>query len=200
MAAARIARRRRNPIANAEDHLPYDEWIPSHAVKFNSDGTVDLMTEGEHNRRRNAGHRPEIHVYGEDDNWTYSLIVSYAGHEGQHYIHEHDKSFRTPEAAIAHAEEHIGTPEYGGSFGTVENWDNPEIFVHREGWEPAGIYALGPSVHAKRMNASVARAFFDEYGDFHPIRTSPDYSFKIAKEKPKHKGKYKGKSHAQKFY
>lgn len=53
MAGARIARRRRNPIAN-DDHLPYDEWIPSHAVKFNSDGTVDLMTEGQHNARRNA--------------------------------------------------------------------------------------------------------------------------------------------------
>ena len=34
-------RRRRNP----EDELPYDEWLPTHAVKFNSDGTVSLMEE-----------------------------------------------------------------------------------------------------------------------------------------------------------
>lgn len=57
MAAARIARRRRNPIAN-QDHLPYDEWIPSHAVKFNSDGTVDLMTEGP-----GQAHNPTIGSY-----------------------------------------------------------------------------------------------------------------------------------------
>jgi hypothetical protein len=25
--------------------MPYDEWLPVHAVKFNSDGTVDLMNE-----------------------------------------------------------------------------------------------------------------------------------------------------------
>ena len=33
-----MARRRRNPLAK-------DEWIPVHAVKFNSDGSVSLMGE-----------------------------------------------------------------------------------------------------------------------------------------------------------
>jgi hypothetical protein len=37
---------------NAGDELPYDEWIPAHAVKFNSDGTVEIMTESE--RETNA--------------------------------------------------------------------------------------------------------------------------------------------------
>ena len=52
MAGARIISRRRNPIHHGQE-LPYDEWVPSHAVKFNSDGTVDVMTEAQHNRRRN---------------------------------------------------------------------------------------------------------------------------------------------------
>ena len=40
-------------------HLPYDEWIPTHAVKFNTaDGTTSLMTESRHNRgRRNLKKR-----------------------------------------------------------------------------------------------------------------------------------------------
>ena len=36
----RIVRRK-----NHGGELPYDEWIPVHAVKFNDDGTVDLMCE-----------------------------------------------------------------------------------------------------------------------------------------------------------
>lgn len=33
------------------NELPYGEWVPTHAVKFNHDGTVDVMTEGPtHNR------------------------------------------------------------------------------------------------------------------------------------------------------
>lgn len=39
-----MPQRARNPIANHD--LPYDQWIPSHAVKFNSDGTISLMAEG----------------------------------------------------------------------------------------------------------------------------------------------------------
>lgn len=35
-----MPRRRRNP-----DELPYDEWIPAHAVMFGDDGSVSLMTE-----------------------------------------------------------------------------------------------------------------------------------------------------------
>lgn len=177
MAGARIARRRRNPIAN-DDHLPYDEWIPSHAVKFNSDGTVDLMTEGQHNPRRNAGDRPEIHVYGEGNNWTYSMILPYRGH-GSHYSHHFDKSFSSPEAALRHAEEHIGKPGYGGEFGTVENWDDPEIYIHYEGWEPAGIYALGPGSGAHHVaNAGMVQniqGYKDAAGHFHPIRWDSDY-------------------------
>lgn len=49
MAGARVIGRRRNPIHHGQE-LPYDEWVPSHAVKFNSDGTVDVMTEAHHNR------------------------------------------------------------------------------------------------------------------------------------------------------
>ena len=31
---------------NHSDEVPYGEWIPSHAVRINDDGTVDVMTEG----------------------------------------------------------------------------------------------------------------------------------------------------------
>ena len=54
-------RRRVKLVRNPEHagHLPYDEWIPAHAVKFNSDGTTSLMTEEHrHNRgRRNVRRR-----------------------------------------------------------------------------------------------------------------------------------------------
>ena len=42
-------RRRVKLVRNPEDknHLPYDEWIPVHAVRFNADGTTSLMTEKE---------------------------------------------------------------------------------------------------------------------------------------------------------
>lgn len=45
-------RRRVKLVRNPEHagHLPYDEWIPAHAVRFNSDGSTTLMTEAHHNR------------------------------------------------------------------------------------------------------------------------------------------------------
>lgn len=53
---ARILRRRRN---NPGEQLPYGEWVPAHAVRFNDDGTVSLMTDGggvlsNRGRRRNV--------------------------------------------------------------------------------------------------------------------------------------------------
>jgi hypothetical protein len=39
---ARRVNLRRNP---GPSDLPYGEWIPAHAVKFNSDGSTSLMTE-----------------------------------------------------------------------------------------------------------------------------------------------------------
>ena len=63
-----ILSRRRNP--HASDELPYDQWIPAHAVKFNHDGTVSLMTEAEHahehNPRTISGAPPKAYGYGED--------------------------------------------------------------------------------------------------------------------------------------
>lgn len=37
-----MARRR---TKNQGSEVPYGEWIPTHAVRFNSDGTVSLMAE-----------------------------------------------------------------------------------------------------------------------------------------------------------
>ena len=51
MAGARVISRRRNPLHHSHE-LPYGEWVPAHAVKFNDDGTVDVMTESQHNRGR----------------------------------------------------------------------------------------------------------------------------------------------------
>jgi hypothetical protein len=49
MAGAKIVRRVSNMgrgCSNpAEDELPYDEWIPAHAVKFRADGLVEILTE-----------------------------------------------------------------------------------------------------------------------------------------------------------
>ena len=58
-------RRRVKLVRNPEHagHLPYDEWIPAHAVKFNSDGTTTLMTERHlHNRglRNVAGYKDAV--------------------------------------------------------------------------------------------------------------------------------------------
>ena len=54
MAGARVIRRRRNPLHHPHE-LPYGEWVPAHAVKFNNDGTVDVMTEAHHNPGRTSG-------------------------------------------------------------------------------------------------------------------------------------------------
>lgn len=49
---------KRNP---GPHDLPYDEWIPTHAVRFNDDGTVSLMTEiPEHNRGRRRNAKPNL--------------------------------------------------------------------------------------------------------------------------------------------
>lgn len=55
-------RRRVKLVRNPEHagHLPYDEWIPAHAVKFNSDGSTTLMTEG-------PGHHGQHNVAGYKD-------------------------------------------------------------------------------------------------------------------------------------
>jgi hypothetical protein len=139
--------RRRNP----ESQLPYEEWIPCHAVMFHGDGTVDVMTE-ESESLSNPGERPVINIYGTPGNYTYSLDLSYVGHPGRSYAHHFDKSFRTKEAAEQHARDHIGSPEYGGDFGTVENWRDPIVKFHKYGYEPAGFYALGPGKGARKMN------------------------------------------------
>lgn len=49
---ARRVRLRRNP---GPSDLPYGEWIPAHAVKFNEDGSTSLMTET--HRASNRGRR-----------------------------------------------------------------------------------------------------------------------------------------------
>ena len=53
---ARRVRLVRNP--SHADQLPYGEWIPAHAVRFNEDGTASLMTEkpvaNRGRRRRNV--------------------------------------------------------------------------------------------------------------------------------------------------
>jgi hypothetical protein len=36
--------RRPNP---SHDELPYDEWIPAHAIMFNDDGTISVMKEAD---------------------------------------------------------------------------------------------------------------------------------------------------------
>jgi hypothetical protein len=40
----RVRLTRRNP---SYDELPYDEWIPAHAIMFNDDGTISVMTEAD---------------------------------------------------------------------------------------------------------------------------------------------------------
>ena len=53
---ARRVTLRRNPEHGG--HLPYDEWIPAHAVRFNTDETTSLMTEMRHGAIANvAGYK-----------------------------------------------------------------------------------------------------------------------------------------------
>jgi hypothetical protein len=56
----KIVRRRKNSASE----LPYNEWIPVHAVKFNDDKTVSLMTDG---RTANRGRRRMMNVAGYKD-------------------------------------------------------------------------------------------------------------------------------------
>jgi hypothetical protein len=94
---------------------------------------------------------PVIHVYGERGNWTYSLELPVPG-GGAVYDHHFNKAFRTAAAAKQHAVDHIGKPDYGGDLQTVEGWRQAIVKIHKQGWEPAGIYALGPNKAATKMN------------------------------------------------
>jgi hypothetical protein len=49
-----MAARRLKAVRNPGAELPYGQWIPTHAVRFNDDGTVSLMAEGS---ARNRGRR-----------------------------------------------------------------------------------------------------------------------------------------------
>jgi hypothetical protein len=73
-----MARHRRR--RNDGDEIPYGEWIPAHAVKFNADGTVELMTEASqahnpHYARRN----PELAL-------SKDLFVHPSLHGGMHHV------------------------------------------------------------------------------------------------------------------
>lgn len=45
----KILRRRRNP--DSGDELPYDKWIPAEAVRFHTNGTVDIERPGSQTNR-----------------------------------------------------------------------------------------------------------------------------------------------------
>lgn len=61
---ARRVKLRKNP---GPSDLPYGEWIPAHAVKFNEDGSTSIMAEHAraNSRRRNvaAGYYDEAGVF-----------------------------------------------------------------------------------------------------------------------------------------
>ena len=72
MAGARVISRRRNPLHHPHE-LPYGEWVPAHAVKFNDDGTVDVMTEAQHNR----GMRNVAAGFYDEDGYFHPIRASY---------------------------------------------------------------------------------------------------------------------------
>jgi hypothetical protein len=53
VAMARRVKLKRNPTTASD--LPYGEWIPAHAVRFNDDGSTSLMTDS--CRSQNRGRR-----------------------------------------------------------------------------------------------------------------------------------------------
>jgi len=68
---ARLTRRRN------QSELPYDEWIPAHAVLFHSDGRVSLVTEQRRNpsRRRFAIYNRELKKYIEGVYETLDAVI-----------------------------------------------------------------------------------------------------------------------------
>lgn len=127
----------------------------SHLGKHEGWAVVGDLT-GKNPRRGGRKEVPVIHVYGEKHNWTFSMELPYA--DGSHqYSHHFDLAFPTAQAAAHYAKAHIGKPDYGGDLGTVLNWRHAKVKIHRQGWEPAGIYALGPSVDARKMPAENRR-------------------------------------------
>ena len=55
-----MARRRRS---NQGSEVPFGEWLPAHAVRFNEDGTVSMMTERpEHNPQQTDRERDELRL------------------------------------------------------------------------------------------------------------------------------------------
>jgi len=98
-------------------------------------------------KRRNKP--PTIHVYGEKDEWTYSIDD---GHGGYIHFPQHLR-FSSAKDAARHGLEHVGLPGYGGESQTLD-WKHAKVKIHREGWEPAGIYALGPSSGARWITST----------------------------------------------
>jgi hypothetical protein len=76
MAGARIIRRR-NPAAHAQE-LPFGEWVPAHAVKFNQDGTVEVMTESPaHAAAHNRGRRNIAAGFYDEDGYFHPIRASW---------------------------------------------------------------------------------------------------------------------------
>ena len=61
-----MARRVRLKRRRNQGEVPYEEWIPAHAVKFNEDGSTSLMTEPQHNRGRRRRRNVAAGFYDEE--------------------------------------------------------------------------------------------------------------------------------------
>jgi hypothetical protein len=73
--------------------LPYGEWIPAHAVRFNSDGSTSLMTE-------NRGGLPNIQGYKDASGvfhpirWDTQYDPDVTGEDSEYSIHPSAKYYR----------------------------------------------------------------------------------------------------------
>ena len=69
----RLARRNQGSGGGA---LPYGEWIPAHAVRFNEDGTTSVMTE-EHAANRGRRRRNVAAGFYDEEGIFHPIRASY---------------------------------------------------------------------------------------------------------------------------
>ena len=149
MSGARVIRRRKNPVGE----LPYNEWVPTHAVKFNDDGTVDVMTEG--GGHHNAGMVQNVTSEEVQAGARVLIAVTQAIHEAGEIPSGHLYAMLSGRMSLQTYESMIRTLLGTGlveKHGDLLRWVGP---------------AMNPIANIQ--------GYKDASGFFHPIRWDSDY-------------------------
>ena len=156
-----MPRRNRHHIEETGEELPYDEWLPAHAIRFNSDGTISLM-----GAETNPGHQ---HIAGGTAKMqrAYEDILA-----SEQYYHRFPTLAKRKQVAAAtvrkmHAE---------GKLNPVDLPYDEWLPIHAVKFNDDGTTELLMEAARENPIANIADGFVDAAGRFHPIRWATDYN------------------------